>query len=359
MMMPSDFSSRATPFISSLTQTLKASPKRVVFTEGEDERILSVAAALAHDEIILPVLLGNTEKMGNMAADLKLKMDFVRFIDPKTSPQRDRFAGYFERSEKIRGERVANAGEMMERPHYFGAMMLQYGQVDGMLAGNQSLPANVYRSAIRMLKPLPEVERAFSMVILADREDAPARNFGKGGILILADCNLLVDPSVKDLATVAVETGRLAQELLGRRPRIGMLSHSNYGSASSDSSRKMLAATRLAQDLANQRNLDIEIRGELHADVAMCQTASMMKTNSQEFEPCDVLVFPNQDAGHISYKLLRHVGGFPAFGQVLVGLGGPVAQVPRNASAERIYGTAAVIGAEAIKYHSMFPLGLY
>ncbi len=218
------------------------------------------------------------------------------------------------------------------------------------------MPATVFRAAMTMIKPVKEVPQVFGAMILV--ASPHLKNFGRDGILFLADCGVIPEPTVKQLASIAIETGKLARHFLGRTPRIAMLSHSTHGSATTDSAQKVKAATELARQKINSDYLKMEIDGELQADVALDASAAEIKLSDRTAQDsADVLVFPNLDAGHISLKLLQHVGGAQNYGQLILGLSRPAAQVPRTASVEHIFGTAAAIAVEAIKFHQLYPDG--
>jgi phosphotransacetylase len=177
-------------------------------------------------------------------------------------------------------------------------------------------------------------------------------------MLFLADSGLIPNPTVEELATIAIETGRLAHHALGRKPVVAMLSHSTKGSARTPDALRMAAAASLAEAEARKQFLDIEIDGELQADVAVDPTAAEIKLPaSQSRKSADVLIFPNLDAAHITLKMLQHVAGAQNYGQIIMGLSRPAAQIPRTATVETIFGTAAAIAVEAIKSHLLYPDG--
>ena len=332
-----------------LYRKLKRHPKRIVFTDGEDIKVLRVAQRMVAMEIGVPILLGNKEKICQMAADESISMTFVSVIDPAQASDLELFCHRLKKTNRFQGRDILNPEEIMSRPHNFGAMMVQYGHADGMIAGNQSMPATVFRSVITMIKPLKNVPRVFGAMIMV----APhLKHFGRDGILFMADCGVIPEPDVKQLASIAVETGKLALHFLGRTPRVAMLSHSTKGSAQSQSAKKMAAATVLAKKMISDGRLDIEISGEIQIDVALDASAAEIKTpDVKAHQPSDVLVFPNLDAGHIAFKLLQHVGGAQNYGQLIMGLARPAAQVPRTVTEETLLGTAAILGGEAIKLH--------
>jgi phosphate acetyltransferase len=343
------------PFTDYLIEKLRSHPKRIVFTEGEDLRVLRAAERLVAAEAAVPVLLGSRDKIRAMAADHGISLKFTNIIEPAKSSDLGLFCQRFAKVERYRNNSAADPADVVSRPHYFGAMMVQYGQADALVGGNKSLPATLFRALIHTIKPLPTVPKMFGMMVLV----APhLQHFGKDGILFLADCGLLPQPTVDQLAAITIETGTLAKHFLGREPHIALLSHSTKGSAGTEDARKMAAAAALAIDKAKEAYLDFKITGEVQADVALDPTASEIKLPDATYrEPADVLIFPNLDAAHISLKLLQHCAGALNYGQILAGLARPCAQVPRTASAETIFGTALAVGAEAVKYHQLYPDG--
>ncbi len=332
-----------------LFSKLKRHPKRIVFTDGEDIRVLRVAQRMVSMEIGVPILLGKRETIHQMAAEASIPMTFVSVIDPAHASDLELFCHRLKKTRRFQGRDIINPREIMARPQNFGAMMVQYGHADGMIAGNQSLPATVFRAAITMIKPALDVPRIFGAMIMV----APhLKHFGRDGILFMADCGVIPDPDVQELASIAIETGKIAGHFLGRTPRVAMLSFSTHGSSQSKSPEKMAAATMLAKKIISKDRLDIEITGEVQIDVALDASAAEIKTpDIKAHQAADVLVFPNLDAGHIAFKLLQHIAGAQNYGQLILGLTRPAAQVPRTVTEETLLGTAAILGGEAIKLH--------
>lgn len=342
-------------FTAPLFETLKKHPKRIVFSEGEDTRVIQAADEIVRLGIGVPILLGNREKIKALASEMGAKMEFVKIIDPIRADDLDLFTERLVRIEKLKGVNLANPRETVSRGHFFAAMMIQYGQADAMVGGNQLLPASIHRALVQLVKPMPGVAHPFTAAVMVSEQLA---HFGPGGVLYLADCGISDVPSVAELTNIAVETGQVAHHYAGRRVRVAMLSHSTMNSGASDSAARVRAATEAARAIVAKNRYEIEIDGELQADVALDPLAAEVKLPKMEQRPAaDVLVFPNLDAAHISMKLLRHVGGATKYGQLVLGLTRPAAQVPRTVTARGLLGTAAAVGAEAIKYHQMFPEG--
>lgn len=336
-----------------LIEQLRRHPKRVVFTEGEDLRVIQAAARLVKDEAVIPILLGRRTRIRAIAGQNHISLNFVRIINPLKSSDLPLFVKRAANMARYRDNHQVDTEETIARPHYFGSMMVQYGHADAIVGGNQAIPASFFRALLHNIKPLKEVPRIFGVSLLS------APHFpllGKNGMLFLADTGLIPQPDVEQLTSIAVETGKLAHHFLGRRPIVDLLSHSTKGSSSTKDAQKIAAATALAKNRITNELLDIELDGELQADVAIDPEAAEIKLpDAARRKPADVLVFPNLDAGHISLKLLEHLAGAQVYGKLILGLARPAAQIPRTASVETIYGTAAAVAVEAIKYHELHP----
>jgi phosphate acetyltransferase len=354
----SDFSSEpksGNNVIRHLLEQLRRHPKRVVFTEGEDLRVIEAAARLVREEVVAPILLGNRERIRALAAQHAVPLNFIHIIDPPHASDFRLFCQRVENMARYRTMQIASPEEIVARPHYFGALMVQYGQADAIIGGNQALPTAYFRALLHTIKPLPAVPKIFGVAILTG---AHLKNLGGSGILLMADCGLIPNPDVHELAAIALETGKLAHHFLGRTPLVAMLSHSTKGSATNPDALRMAAATSLAQDEARKQFLDLDIEGELHADIALDPEAAEIKLpGAHTRRTADVLVFPNLDAAHIALKLLRHVAGAQTYGQLVLGLSRPAAQIPCTATVETIFGTAAAVAVEAIKFHLLYPDG--
>ena len=340
-------------FTATLFASLKRHPKRVVFPEPDDDRVLRVAAELVRREAVLPVLLGPREHLRERMLSLGIDMPFIRIIDPTRAADLPLFCDRYVRTEKFRGVTVTDPEAVMSKPHHFAAMMVQYGQADAVVAGNTVHPATVYRALFHLIKPLPVVPEPFAATVLVtDGADGADR------ILVLADCGLHEDPTTEQLAVIAVESGRFARQVLGRVPKVALLSHSTKGSSHSASALKVGAATVLARQTARERLLARDIDGEVQADVALVPKLAEAKASANLLKgEADVLVFPTLDAADISLRLLRHLGDFRSYGHFLLGLARPAAQVSRGISENCLLGTVAAVAVEAILHHELYPEG--
>lgn len=345
----------ADAFTEPLVEKLRAHPKRIVFSDGCDPRVLVVAERMVREEVGVPILLGERERIIELAGELGTDLTFVKVLEPAKSTDLDLFCDRLNRIQRYKGAELANACEVVAQPHHFASMMIQYGQADGMVGGNRSIPAAVFRALLHLVKPDPTVPKAFSVAVVVGKH---LDCFGPDGILYFADAGMIPEPDVEELSAIAARTGLLAHHHLGRRPRVAMLSHSTLGSATTASARKVATATELARQKIAASGVEVTVDGELQLDVALDARAAEIKVPGMEQRtPADVLVFPNLDAAHIAMKLLRHVAKARVYGQLIQGLSRPAAQVPRTVDATGLFGTALAVGIEAVKYHELYPDG--
>lgn len=334
------------PFTLSCIDRLKRHPKRIVFTEGEDIRILQVAEKLVELEIISPILLGDKEKITALANENNISLEFINITDPAKSSDFNLFVKRLEKIERYKGLTIANAEEIMTSPFRYASMMVQYGHADGMVGGNQSRATAILRSTQQLLKPDPTVPHVFAATLLLGKN---LENFGRDGYLILADTAINPEPDIDELSAITLSTASLCNRLFDVRPRVALLSHSSKGSNLTPSAQRVAAAAELAHAKALKNRIEVEIDGEIQADVALDPLAAEKKVPHMDQKgPVDVLVFPNLDSAHISSKLLQHTGGAKAYGQFIMGLNRPVVQLPMTAETDIIFGTVVTLGVEAI-----------
>jgi phosphate acetyltransferase len=240
----------------------------------------------------------------------------------------------------------------MLNPNYYGAMMVAMHQADGFVSGTNQSSGSVLRPLFQIVKVAPKRTTASSCMVM-EVEDT---GFGHKGVLFMADCGVIPEPDVEQLSDIAVSTAQLARLLLGTRPRVALLSYSTKGSATHPSIGKVQAATALAQKKARETGLDADFDGELQVDAALVpEIAARKLPESPVAGRSNVLIFPDLNAGNIGSKLLQHVAKAHAYGQILLGLGRPAADVSRGSNAHDVLGVAAIVGVESIRYDDLHP----
>jgi len=340
-------------FIGNVIEKLQRHPKRVVFPEGDEPRILQAARQFHALRLGAPILLGDTEKIRAQARELNIALDGIRLINPATSEELENFSKRFHAIRRAKGLRPTEAREAMLQPNYFGAMMLAMHQADGLVSGASHITGSVLRPPLQIIKAAPDIHTVSSCVVLEVENTA----IGEGGVLFMADCGVIPEPNVDQLADIAVSTARLAKHLHGVRPRVAFLSFSTKGSSAAHPSiGKMQAATAQARHKASQVGLDADFDGELQVDAALASEIATRKLHdSQVAGRANVLIFPDLNSGNIASKLLGVVGRANYYGQLLLGLNRPAADVSRGATAHDILGVAAVIGVQATDYQKLYP----
>jgi phosphate acetyltransferase len=180
--------------------------------------------------------------------------------------------------------------------------------------------------------------------------------FGEQGVVFMGDCGVIPDPTVEQLSDIAVSTAFLAKQLLGVRPRVALLSYSTKGSATHPSIGKVQAATALANQKSKQKNLEADYDGELQVDAALIPEIAARKVpDSQVAGRANVLIFPDLNSGNIGSKLIQHVARANAYGQILLGMDRPAADVSRGSNAHDILGVSAIVGLQSIEYSKLYP----
>jgi phosphate acetyltransferase len=339
-------------FIGNVIEKLQRHPKRVVFPEGDEPRILQAARQFHALRLGAPIVLGDHAKVKKVAESLNLSLEGIRVINPATSEDLENFTKRFHSLRREKGLRATEAREAMLQPNYYGTMMVAMHQADGLISGASHITGSVLRPLFQIVKLAPDIQTASSCMIM-EVEDT---RIGEEGVLFMADCGVIPDPTVDQLASIAVSTARLAKHMLGVRPRVALLSFSTKGSASHPSVGKVQAATAMAKRKAEQLFLEADFDGELQVDAALAPEIAERKLHDSPVAGrANVLIFPDLNSGNIASKLVRLVGRANAYGQILLGLNRPAADVSRGSSAHDILGVAAIIGVQAIDYEKLYP----
>jgi phosphate acetyltransferase len=336
-------------FIGTIIEKLQRHPKRVVFPEGTEARVLQAARQFHALRLGAPILLGERGRVKEMAADLNISLDGIRVIHPPDSEDLEGFGRRFHSLRREKGMKEAEAREAVRQPNYFGAMMVAMHQADGLVAGVSHTTGSVLRPLFQIIKLAPHSRIASSCMIMEVQDS----RLGEKGVLFLADCGVVPDPTVDQLAEIAISTARLANHLLGVKPRVAMLSYSTKGSATSPSIGKVQAATALARQKAESARFPADFDGELQVDAALVpEIADRKCPDNKVAGNANVLIFPDLNSGNIASKLVGHAN---AYGNILLGVDRPAADVSRGSNAHDILGVAAIVGAQAISYQELFP----
>lgn len=338
-------------FIGTVIEKLQRHPKRLVFPEGTDPRVLQAARQFQALHLGAPILLGPQDRIKAVAAEANVALDGIRLLDPGASPDLEVFASTYRRFRQPK-LKAPEAREMLQQPGYFGAMMVAMHQADGVVTGVSTPTPTALRPLVSTFRLAPNVSTACGCTVV--ELDNPT--VGEKGVLVLADDAVLMAPTMEELADIAVSTARFARHLFGFRPRVAFLSHATRESGRSAEAGRITAAVALAAKKAGESGLEADFDGEMQADTALVpEIAGRKLQDSPVAGRANVLLFPDLTSANIGYKFLRHLARARAYGHMLLGLHYPAADVSRGATPHDILGVAALVGLQSISYDRLYP----
>jgi phosphate acetyltransferase len=339
-------------FIHTVFEKLQRHPKRIVFPEGNDPRIIQAAGEYVKRKLGPAILLGKRDEIAEIASQHGVGLVFINVIDPEKADDLDLFCDRLKKLPKYRDIADEEARKMMAIPNYFAAMMLQYGQVDGMVGGASSASVSLLRPLFSLIKPLPGVPSVSSCMVIQVQNKQLAHK----GLFFFADCGVIPEPTVDQLAVIALEAAQLSRQLTGEKPHVAFLSFSTRNSAKTRATEKTIAATVLAQQRARDQDLEIEIDGELQVDAAIVPEIAQQKAPDSPLKgQANVLIFPDLNSGDIATKLVQRLAKADAYGRILMGLSKPAADISRGSTVQDIVGVSAIVGLRAVAYRQLYP----
>ena len=317
-------------------------PKRIVFTEGEEGKILRAAQILIDEKIAVPILLGNEERIRAKAAELRLRVDQIQIVDPQNFARQDVYLEEFYSLRQRKGVTRTEARQLILNPVTFGSLMVRLGEADALIGGLTTHYPDTIRPALQVIDVRPELHRVAGVYVVI----TPKRD-----IFFLADATVNIEPDAEALAEIAIMASEKCRRF-GKEPRVAMLSFSNFGSTLHPLSAKV----REAVELVRQRAPGLMIDGEMQADTAVVpQIIDETYPFSTLKGGANVLVFPNLESGNIAYKLLHRIGGAELIGPLLAGLSKPVHVLQRGSEVNDIVHVAAVAVVDAQEVGSPYP----
>ncbi len=319
-----------------LREKARAEKRKVILPEGEDKRVVKAASFLVQEGIGDICLLGKIEDVRKLAEENSISMDGVQVIDPVAHDRREEAVNFFYELRKNKGVTLEDAERILSEDFvFYSAVMTRMGMADGFVAGASHTTTDVARAAIQCLKIDREIGTVSSSFII-EVEDCP---FGENGLFVFGDCGIIPHPSSRQLTGIAIASSDLFYKLFGVKPRVAMLSYSTKGSASGES----IDNVRGALARVKEKRPDILIDGELQPDAALVPEVAAIKCKGSDVAgKANVLIFPNLDAGNISYKLTQRLGKARAIGPILQGLNKPCSDLSRGCSWEDVVDAVAV-----------------
>ncbi len=328
-----------------LIEILKANPRKIVFTEGPDARILSAASRLKKEGFLTPILVGNVEEVKAAAAKGGFDIEGLEIIDPMTYDKMDEMVAEMValRKGKMSAEDCRAA---LQKGNYFGTMLVKMGVADALLGGATYSTADTVRPALQLVKTRKGANLVSSCFILVRGDE----------MLCMGDCAINIDYQDKldkegnvvlsaaaQLAEVAVETAKTAA-IFGIDPKVAMLSYSTKGSGAGPSVDMVRNATTIVKEMAPELAVD----GEMQFDAAVSPVVGQRKfPGSKVAGYANTFIFPEIQSGNIGYKIAQRLGGFAAFGPILQGLNAPINDLSRGCDAEEVYQMSIITAALA------------
>lgn len=308
---------------------------KIAFPEATDTRILSAVARLKGEELVEPVLIGNRDEIEKAAKTRGISIENLTIYDPNNCERWDEIVAAFveRRKGKVTKEQ---AEKMLKDENYFGTMLTYLGITDGLVSGAIHSTGDTVRPALQIIKTKPGISRtsgAFLMIRGNEQEK-----------YLFADCAINVAPTPQELAEIAVASAHTA-EMFDIDPKVAMLSFSSKGSAKAPQVDATIEATKLAQQLAPELDID----GELQFDAAYIQSVAQLKAPESDVAgKANVFIFPDLQSGNIGYKIAQRFGNFEAIGPILQGLNKPISDLSRGCNEEDVYKLTIITAAQSL-----------
>lgn len=327
--------------ITKIKAQAKLNPQRIVLPEPDDERTLLAAEQILNEELAQVILLGDPGAIQNEAERLNLHhIEKATIVNPADHPKKQDYINLMVELRKHKGLTAEKAAVLIEDPLYLATLMIKAGDADGEVAGAKNATGDVLRPAFQYVKTLPGISVVSGAFIMILKD----QHYGEDGLMVFADCAVHPNPTAKELAEIAVATGKTTRAIAGFEPRIAMLSFSTKGSAKHEMVDKVAEATRIATEMAPEMQID----GELQADAAIVESIGYSKAPGSKIAgKANVLIFPTLETGNIAYKLVQRLAGAEAIGPVLQGMAAPINDLSRGCSVSDIVNLVAITASQA------------
>ena len=329
-------------FIEEIKQRAKKEIKTIVLPEAEDIRVLKATDKIIKEGYAKVILIGNEEQIRKDAKENNLEIKDATIVNPLKSEKLEEYTNMLYELRKEKGMTIEEATKLTKDPVYFGMLMVKddNSNADGLVSGAIHSTADTLRPALQILKTAPGTKLVSAFFVMV----VPNCEYGENGTFIFGDCGLNEDPGALALAEIAISSSKSFKQLVRKEPKIGMLSYSSHGSASSKSVDKVMKATEIVK--AKEPKLLID--GELQLDAAIIPEIATLKAPKSEIKgSANVLIFPDLNAGNIGYKLTQRLAKAEAYGPLCQGIARPVNDLSRGCCSDDIAGVVAITAVQA------------
>jgi malate dehydrogenase (oxaloacetate-decarboxylating)(NADP+) len=309
-------------------------PRRIVFPEADEEKVLRACPILLEEEVARPVLVGDEGRIRALAGEIGVDLARCEIVDPATSPDRDRFVERLLELRARKGLRPREARDLAARPLHHGILLVESGRADGLVCGlNRPYPETI-RPAVQLLHTAPGARRVAGMYLVVFRKR----------VMFFADATVNIEPDAAALSEIALLAGRTVRALFDTEPRVAMLSFSNFGSVDHPLAKRVAEAVRLTREA----DPSLVVDGEMQADTALVpEIVRSAFPFSRIRGDANVLIFPDLQSGNIAYKLAQRLAEAEVIGPILMGMRRPVNVVNHWSSVSEIVNIAAITSLQA------------
>lgn len=324
-------------FIEQIKQRAKQDIKTIILPEAEDIRVLKAAEKVTNEGFAKIVLLGDEERIKKDCKENNINLEGISVEDINLSSKKQEYISALYELRKAKGLTMEEAENLLKEPIYFGMMMLKDNEckVDGLVSGACHSTSNTLRPALQILKTAPNTKLVSAFFVMC----VPDCSYGEEGTFIFGDSGLNQNPTAEELAEIAISSSKSFKQLVGKEPKVAMLSYSTYGSAKSELTQKVIDATKIVKE--KESNLLVD--GELQLDAAIIPEVSASKAPGSPLKgQANTLIFPDLNAGNIGYKLVQRLAKAEAYGPLCQGIAKPVNDLSRGCSVDDIVGVVAI-----------------